>query len=395
MIRNLLDRTTMTVAGIMSGTSLDGIDVAIVRITGSGLDSKVELLHFAGFPYEDDLRVALKELCTLEHSNVARVCGMNFRLAELFAEAVRNTAAEAGLAMDDIDLISSHGQTVWHIPNADPDDRMLPKSTLQIGDLSVIAKRTGKPAVGDFRTADMAAGGQGAPLAPYGDLILFRHPDKGRIAQNIGGIGNCAVIPAAGLPEQVMAFDTGPGNMIIDQVVYTLSKGSLTYDAEGAWAASGTVHREFLEAMLSHPYFRRHPPKTTGREIFGTSYAAAWLESAQRAGLSAEDIVATATAFTAHSIVRAYRDFVFPHYAVEEVIVSGGGARNRTLLAMLRGLLPGQTVLTSDALGVPSDAKEAVIFAVLGNDFIHGIANNLPSATGAERPTVMGKLALP
>jgi anhydro-N-acetylmuramic acid kinase len=266
---------------------------------------------------------------------------------------------------------------------------------LQIGDLSVIAKRTGKPAVGDFRTADMAAGGQGAPLAPYGDLILFRHPDKGRIAQNIGGIGNCAVIPAAGLPEQVMAFDTGPGNMIIDQVVYTLSKGSRTYDADGAWAASGTVHREFLEAMLSHPYFRRHPPKTTGREIFGTSYAAAWLESAKRAGLSAEDIVATATAFTAHSIVRAYRDFVFPHYAVEEVIVSGGGARNRTLLAMLRGLLPGQTVLTSDELGVPSDAKEAVIFAVLGNDFIHGIANNLPSATGAERPTVMGKLALP
>ncbi|GGI46777.1 anhydro-N-acetylmuramic acid kinase [Paenibacillus marchantiophytorum] len=397
---SLLNQTSLTVAGLMSGTSLDGIDVAIVRIDGCGVDAKVQLLHFESFPYDDELREKLKQMCSIEHSDVALLCGMNFAIAEKFADAVVQTAAAANMRVDEIDLISSHGQTVWHIPVADETNPFLPKSTLQIGDLSVIAKRTGVTVVGDFRTADMAAGGQGAPLAPYGDFIMFRDEAKGRILQNIGGIGNCTAIPAQGTGTatdagNLIAFDTGPGNMIMDQVVYELSEGKLSYDADGAWAARGQVNTELLEEMLAHPYFAQLPPKTTGRELFGKTYTATWLKAALERGLAHEDIVATATAFTAHSIARSYQDFIFPQYDMAEVIVSGGGARNRTLLSMLQELLPEQAILTSDELGISGDAKEAILFALLGNDFIHGVPNNLPSATGADCPTIMGKLALP
>ncbi|MFC5452031.1 anhydro-N-acetylmuramic acid kinase [Paenibacillus aestuarii] len=398
MLRELLERQSLIVAGLMSGTSLDGIDVAIVRIDGCGFEASVKLLHFESFGYDAQLRERLKQLCSLDQSNVALLCGMNFAIAERFADAVFKTVAAAGMNMEDVDLISTHGQTVWHIPVADEADAFLPKSTLQIGDLSVLAKRTGRPVVGDFRTADMAVGGQGAPLAPYGDLILFRDAVKGRILQNIGGIGNCTAIPgglSAADAGRLIAFDTGPGNMVIDQVVYELSGGKLTYDANGAWAATGQVHEELLRAMLAHPYFEQLPPKTTGRELFGKAYAAAWLAEAARHGLPPEDIVATATAFTAHSIAGSYRHYVFPHCGIAEVIVSGGGAHNQELMRMLRELLPEQTVSTSDDFGFSSDAKEAILFALLGNDWIHGVPNNLPSATGAERPTLMGKLAMP
>ncbi|SDN39530.1 anhydro-N-acetylmuramic acid kinase [Paenibacillus sp. yr247] len=401
MLRSLLNQTSLTVAGIMSGTSLDGIDVALVRIDGCGVDAKARLIHFESFPYAEEVREKLKQLCSIDHSDVALLCGMNFAIAERFAAAVIQTAAAAKMKVEEIDLISSHGQTVWHIPVADEANPFLPKSTLQIGDLSVIAKRTGRPVVGDFRTADMAVGGQGAPLAPYGDFIMFRDADKGRILQNIGGIGNCTAIPARSSTtapadaSDLIAFDTGPGNMVMDQVVYELSEGRLSYDADGAWAARGQVNTEILADMLAHPYFGQLPPKTTGRELFGKAYTSSWLTAAVEQGLPQEDIVATATAFTAHSIARAYQEFVFPHCDIAEVIVSGGGARNRTLLMMLRELLPMQSILTSDELGISGDAKEAILFALLGNDWIHGVPNNLPSATGALRPTIMGKLALP
>ncbi|MDR6553321.1 anhydro-N-acetylmuramic acid kinase [Paenibacillus qinlingensis] len=393
MLRTLLNQTSLTIAGLMSGTSLDGIDVAIVHIEGRGADTNIKLLHFESLPFEDEMREKLKLLCTIEHSDVAQVCGMNFAIGQRFADAVIHTAAAANMSMADIDLISSHGQTIWHIPTADETDLFLPKSTLQIGDLSVIAKQTGRPVVGDFRTADMAVGGQGAPLVPYGDYLLFKDANKGRILQNIGGIGNCTAIPAGA--SGISAFDTGPGNMIMDQVVYELSEGRKSYDANGDWAAEGKVDMELLESMLAHPYFQEPPPKTTGRELFGKGYAAAWLASALERGLPHEDIVATATAFTAHSIARGYQDFIFPQSDIAEVIISGGGAHNRTLLNMLGELLPNQTILTSDELGISADAKEAMLFALLGNSFIQGEPNNIPAATGAVRPTIMGKLALP
>jgi anhydro-N-acetylmuramic acid kinase len=383
------------VVGLMSGTSLDGVDAAVVRIRGSGFETNAELIHFLSRPYTPDIRERLKDMCTRERSDAALICGMNFVLAEHFAKAVHEAVEEAGIVLNDIDLVSSHGQTLWHIPESDADDPFLIRSTLQIGDLSVLAKRTGKPVVGDFRTADMAVGGQGAPLTPYGDFILYRSRSKGRIVQNIGGIGNCAVLPVDAKPGDVSAFDTGPGNMVIDQVVYLLSDGRRSYDEGGAWAAEGKTDSGLLEECLDHPYFRQAPPKTTGRELFGKAYAEGFMENAKRRGLRDADIVATATALTAHSIARGYGDFVLPHGSFHEVIVTGGGAHNRMLLKSLGELLPGQRVMNSAALGMNDDAKEAVVFAILGNDFMHGVANNLPSATGASRPTVMGKLALP
>ncbi|MDQ6418766.1 anhydro-N-acetylmuramic acid kinase [Paenibacillus sp. LHD-117] len=381
--------------GLMSGTSLDGVDAAVVRIDGSGLDAKVRLVHYYTRPYDEALRKRLKELCDPATSDVSKIGGMNVYIAERFAEAAIEAVHEAGLAMSDIAFVSSHGQTVWHMPEASPSDPFLARSTLQIGDLSVIAKRTGRLTVGDFRPADMAVGGQGAPLVPYGDLILFRHPSKGRLLQNIGGIGNCTALPAGASADDLFAFDTGPGNMVIDQVVHTLTDGRMGYDAEGAWAAQGKPDETLLAEMLAHPYFRMAPPKSTGRELFGAAYTAEYIAKATKRGLEAADIVATATAFTARSIADACRDFVSPRCRIDEVIVSGGGAHNRTMLTMLADLLPEQKILTSGELGLADDAKEAVIFALLGNDFLRGIPNNIPAATGALRPTVMGKLAMP
>jgi len=391
----LAEKRERIIIGLMSGTSLDGVDAAVTRVEGHGLACKVELVGFTTVPYDDTVREKLKALCSIDHSDVAKICGMNAYLGGVFADAARLAAERAGLKMDDVDLIGSHGQTVWHIPEDDPNDWSLVRSTLQIGDISVIAKKTGKPVVGDYRPADMAVGGQGAPLVPYVDFILYRHDTKHRIAQNIGGIGNCTVIPAGGRPEDIVAFDTGPGNMLIDQAVYTLSGGSQSYDADGRWASRGKADLNAVAEMLRHPFFARKPPKSTGREVFGKAFALEWIERMLRNGLGDADIVATFTAFTAHSIAQSYRDFVLPRCAVEEVIVSGGGAHNKTLLAMTAELLPGMKFYRSDDFGLSGDAKEAVAFALFANNFLFGAPGNLPSATGASRPTVMGKLALP
>lgn len=389
------NNTPVIVVGLMSGTSLDGIDAAVVRITGSGLQSQVELLHYYNIPYDSSIRGKLKELCSEGHSSSSRVCSMNAYLGTRFADAAIEAVREAGLSMDDIHFISSHGQTIWHIPEGEAGNPYSVPSSLQIGDLSVIAKHTGKMVVGDFRTADMAVGGQGAPLAPYGDFILFRHEHIGRLLQNIGGIGNCSAIPAGADATEVLAFDTGPGNMVMDETVQVLSGGRLTYDEGGRWAAQGKADERLVAEMMSHVYFQTVPPKSTGRELFGKAYAAWFLEKARVRNLSDADTVATATAFTAHSIVDSYKRYVFPVCEIQEVIVSGGGAHNAELLRILAAMLPEQKIMTSAQLGFHDDAKEAVIFAVLGNDFMHGIPNNLPAATGAQRPTVMGKLAFP
>lgn len=382
------------VVGLMSGTSLDGMDAAIVRINGSGLEASVELLHYYSKSYEPELRQRLRELCSEEKSNSAAVCSMNAYLGYQFGAAVLEAVADAGMRIDEVDLVSSHGQTIWHQPVPERDAYSV-ASTLQIGDISVIAKETGILTVGDFRPADMAVGGQGAPFAPYGDFILFRHLERGRLLQNIGGIGNCTALPAGAGASDVLAFDTGPGNMIMDAVAYMLSEGQLSYDDGGKWAALGKPDQVLLREMMAHPYFQAEPPKSTGRELFGHDYAVSFLEQARIRQLSDEDTMATATAFTAHSIADSYTKYVFPGHKIDEVIVTGGGAHNKTLLSMLSELLPEQKVMTSRALGFNDDAKEAVIFALLGHDFMHGVPNNLPAATGARRPTVMGKLALP
>ncbi|MBH5319773.1 anhydro-N-acetylmuramic acid kinase [Paenibacillus sp. GSMTC-2017] len=395
MLKWTTDKPFVFAVGLMSGTSLDGVDAAIVRIEGSGLDAKVQLLHYYTRSYDDALRERIKELCDPANSDISKLCGMNVYIAELFADATLEAIHEAGLSLSEIDFISSHGQTVWHMPDSVQDDPYMVRSTLQLGDLSVIAKKTGILTVGDFRPADMAVGGQGAPLVPYGDLILFGHPSKGRLLQNIGGIGNCTALPPRAGTDDAFAFDTGPGNMIIDQSVHTLTDGKMSYDAEGSWAAIGTADDELLAEMLTHPYFEMPAPKSTGRELFGTAYTAAFLERAGERGLAAADIVATATAFTAHTIANACKGIVLPRCQIDEVIVSGGGAHNRTLMNMLAALLPEQKIMNAGTLGLADDAKEAVIFALLGHAFLCGNTNNVPAATGAIRPTVMGKLALP
>ncbi|WP_442601765.1 anhydro-N-acetylmuramic acid kinase [Paenibacillus sp. KN14-4R] len=395
MFSTLQSKKQRLVVGLMSGTSLDGIDAAVVRMEGQGIHTHAELVHFESFAYDNELREKLKLLCSPDHSSTPHVCAMNFDLGIKFAEAVRETVARAGLTMDEIDLVSSHGQTIWHIPSEDPSDPYGIRSTLQIGDISVIAKLTGKPVVGDYRTADMAVGGQGAPLTPYVDYILFRDEKKGRIVQNIGGIGNCASLPAGGKPEEIIAFDTGPGNMIIDQAVFHLSAGEKSYDANGDWAATGTVEQSMLDEMLQHPYFALPPVKTTGREMFGKQYASEWLHRAIDRGISPEDILATFTAFTARSIADSYKRFVLNKQQIHEVLVSGGGAHNQTLMRMLAEYLPDQSVLSSDAYGITGDSKEAVAFAIFADHYMFGVPNNLPAATGARISTVMGKLALP
>ncbi|GBF74110.1 anhydro-N-acetylmuramic acid kinase [Paenibacillus sp. 598K] len=379
--------------GLMSGTSLDGIDAAVVQLAGSGANTEVQLLHYATLPYTEELRAQLKQLCSPGAADVAALAGMNVYLGQLFADSALSAVEAAGLAVAEIDFISSHGQTIWHMPER--EGLYKPSATLQIGDLSVIAKHTGLPVVGDFRPADMAVGGQGAPLVPYGDLILFGDPRRGRLLQNIGGIGNCTVIPAGAGADDLLAFDTGPGNMIIDQVVHTLTDGRLAYDEGGQWAAEGAVDEALLAELLGHPYFALAPPKSTGRELFGADYALRVLDLAAERGLSGVDTIATVTALTASSIADACRRFVMPRCRVDEVIVSGGGAHNRTLMVQLARLLPEQQVRRAGELGMPDDAKEAVIFALLGHAFLQGVPNNIPAATGAARPTIMGKLALP
>ena len=378
----------MRVIGMMSGTSADGIDAALVRLDGAPpalnwtlekhihLDHPVELKNeiFAGFRPET--------------GKVDRLCALNFALGEAFARAALALIGDAGLQVEDIDLIGSHGQSLWHIPTGPQ------ASTLQLGEPGVIAERTGITTIHNFRTRDMAAGGQGAPLVAFIDNLLFSHPDKVRVLQNIGGIANLTYLPnraRLALGDEPFAFDTGPGNMLMDDAARRASGGAQTYDRDGILAAQGQVEESLLVKWLGREvYFEKKPPKTTGRELFGAQYGAELWTEAQQSGLSDADMLATVTAFTARSIEAAYRQFlpVLP----EEIIVSGGGAYNPTLMKMLAERSAPARVLAIDVLGLKSDAKEAVAFAILAYETWHNRPSNLPSATGARHPVVLGSI---
>lgn len=373
----------MIVIGLMSGTSADGIDAAVVRLEGAPPGIQWEVLGHLHREHDPQLRSEIFACFRPETGSVDRLCRLNFTLGKAFGAAALEAADQAGLAMSDISLIGSHGQTLWHEP---PENGM--GSTLQLGEPAVIAEMTGVPVVSNFRTRDMAAGGQGAPLVPLVDWLLLTHSTLVRAAQNLGGIGNVTYLPPGGHAEEVLAFDTGPGNMLIDDAVRRATNGALQYDKDGALAAQGQVNQAMLDSLLSDPYYSASPPKTTGRERFGAqSGAQVWVDAARR-GLSVEDTVATITALTAESIARAYREFlpVFP----EQVILSGGGVYNQTLKNMLARRLAPARLLTSADLGIPIDAKEALAFAVLAYETWHQRPGNLPTATGASHPVILG-----
>jgi anhydro-N-acetylmuramic acid kinase len=383
-IRNLKSAirnpATLRVAGLMSGTSADGIDVAIIEL-GSGMS----ILAFDTFPYPAAVR---RQVLALPHSGTtADVCRMNFVIGELFADALIALCRRSRIPLSSIGLVGSHGQTVWHDPNGIRLGKKLIRSTLQIGEPCIIAARTGITTVADFRPADIAAGGQGAPLIAYADHMLLSSRRKTRVLQNIGGIANLTWLKAKGTIDDIIAFDTGPGNMVIDHVVTTVTKGRLSYDKNGRIAARGKVNERLLGRLMKDPYLRRKPPKTTGRELFGQTFADAVISGAK---LNAEDLVATVTAFTARSIADAYRRFL-PKYP-DEVILCGGGARNPVLVEMLRKEAAPAKVMFTDDFGIDADAKEAVSFALLAVETMTGRPSNVPAATGASRHAILGKI---
>ncbi|MEP7137762.1 MAG: anhydro-N-acetylmuramic acid kinase [Chloroflexota bacterium] len=376
----------MIVIGLMSGTSADGIDAAVVRLDGTPPSLAWEVLGHSHRSFTPELRAEIFACFHPNSSSVDRLCRLNFALGRAFGAAALDAAQDAGLTMDQIDLIGSHGQTLWHEP---PINEM--GSTLQMGEPAIIAEITGAPVVSNFRTRDMAVGGQGAPLVPLADWLLLSHATQTRAAQNIGGIANVTYLPAASdSKNNVIAFDTGPGNMLIDEAARLATNGGWNYDHDGVLAAQGRVDESLLMEWLAEPYFHQKPPRTTGRELFGTQRAAEYWNQAIGHGLHPNDVVTALTALTARSIENAYRTFLptFP----AEVIVSGGGARNRTLMTMLIDRLAPARVTISDEYGLNIEAKEAVAFAVLAYETWYKRPGNVPSATGASRAVVLGSI---
>lgn len=370
--------------GMISGTSLDGIDVAICHIDGHARDAKIEVVAFETIPYATDVRQELLDLYEDAGNAVARISSMNVVVGDAFASAALQVLEANGLSADDVVLVGSHGQTVWHQPAT--ESPLMVASTLQIGDASRIAAQVNATVVSDFRVADMAVGGQGAPLASYLDWASFGDADLNRCVQNIGGIGNVTWVPANASVNDVIAFDTGPGNMLIDALITRLTNGTQIYDIDGSIGMNGSVNYDLLNELMTDPYLDEAPPKTTGREYYGSEMVDAILE---KHPLDA-NLIATVTAYTAHSIADAYRRWL-PELP-DEVYVNGGGARNPLLMRMLADALDGIPVRSTDELGISADGKEAVCFALMAHDSVAGYPTNIPGATGAERAVALGNI---
>ena len=383
----------MRIVGLMSGTSVDGIDVAVAEISGAPPALHIEQLAFATVPWAANTR---DEIFAGFHQSTtsAALCRLNFSLGKAFAAATLRVLSEAGIDPKSIDIIGSHGQTLWH----DVQHGQV-NSTLQLGEPAVIATRTGITTVGNFRVADVAVGGQGAPLVAILDWYCLRPPAGStgwRAMQNIGGIGNVTLLPPLGVDAEPLAFDTGPGNALIDWAAQQATANRWAYDVDGQLAASGRISGELLEDWLDHPYFAQPLPKSTGRETFSLALAQQWQVQAQQLGLSPADLVATLTELTAASIADAYKKYT--PAPISQAVMAGGGARNPTLLARIQAQLHSQlgylvAVTTHEALGINSDAKEALLFALLAYLCVHGWPGNLPACTGATRPQVLGQIA--
>jgi anhydro-N-acetylmuramic acid kinase len=376
----------MKVVGLMSGTSADAVDAALVRIVRRGRTPRITTLGFTSVPYPRTLQQRIIELSL--HGQVAQICHMNVYLGELFAKAALKVIQKTGYRPTDVDLIGSHGQTIHHLPRGVHEPGVgLVRSTLQIGEPSVIAERTGITTIANFRPRDMAAGGEGAPLVPYAHAVAFAHPRRGRLVVNIGGISNITYLPPGGGIAELQAFDTGPGNMVMDAIIKEVTKGTRSYDAGGRLAMRGTVSRRLLSELMSHPFLARRPPKSTGREEFGAPLVRGLFMKQRKARCSTEDLLATCAAWTAEAIASSRRWLTGN---VDEVIVGGGGIYNRAIMDCLRQVFAPVPVSTFDDCGWNSKAFEATAFALLAHDTYNGQCTNVPQVTGASHPVLLG-----
>ena len=385
----------MLVLGLMSGTSADGIDVALARVSGSPPHLHAELLGHTSFSFPAALRKEILQVAEQQPISAGELSQLNFRLGHIYADAVLAAVKKFEVSRTRVDLIGNHGQTIFHQGQPVKYFGRPIASTLQIGEGSVIAARTGITTVSDFRPADMALGGQGAPLVPFADSVLYRHPKLGRVSLNIGGIANVTVIPAGARPDQVFAFDTGPGNMLIDALVQHFTRGRQRFDKDARHAQSGRSIPRILNELMKDAYLKIAPPKSTGREYYGRAYVQKVLALGRRQHAKPVDLIRAATIFTALSVVDALNRFVLRKHKIHQLIVSGGGARNPLILTQISAALPGVKVLPSSSLRIPEDAKEAFAFALLAYETFHQRAANLPSATGARGPAILGKVSYP
>ncbi|APC97419.1 anhydro-N-acetylmuramic acid kinase AnmK [Francisella frigiditurris] len=370
--------------GLMSGTSLDGIDVALCKIKGSSTDTNVKLVSFKTYKYSESVLEDIKEALDISKSNSKLLCSLNFKLGKEYASAVKQMCKEANVKLNELSFIANHGQTIYH---QNKNEGNFVKSSLQLGDAATIAYECKTTVVSNFRCGDIAAGGDGAPLVPYVDYLLYRDENKTRALHNIGGIANTTVIPKGSGVNDIIAFDTGPGNMMINRAVEVLF--GKPFDEDGNIAAKGKIISTMLEELLVNSYFKRLPPKSTGRELFGVEYTDSILEKYKNS--DRYDIVHTLTIFTAETILEAYKNFVEGKYKLDEIIFTGGGAYNKFLINHMRNKSSAKVKIFED-IGESSDAKEAIAFAVLGNETLHKIYNNIPSATGARENVILGQV---
>lgn len=371
--------------GMMSGTSLDGIDVLIAEIEGTFTRTKIKPLAFKTYPFETILLEKIKKAFTLDLSSSALLCSLNFELGEAFASAAKRLVEEERMKMDDIDFIASHGQTIYHI--SENTDGFF-KSSLQLGEGAVIANRCNTTVISNFRAADIAAGGQGAPLVPFADYILFMDPNMNRAIHNIGGIANQTILPKGSRLDDVFAFDSGPGNMMIDYATQNLY--GKPYDRDGKIARSGKIIPEMLNTLLTNSYLKKTPPKSTGRELFGDGFTEEIISQYRQH--RKEDIISTLTYFTARTIADSYKDFVLPKVQLDEIIFCGGGSYNKYLLELIAKELPGISIKILEDLGYDSASKEALAFIILGNETLNLQPSNVKSATGAKKHVILGQI---
>ena len=385
-LESILNKDERMVIGLMSGTSMDGIDTALVRIKGSGFETEIELVEFASYPYESRVRFALQEINNL---TAIKLSDLNFVVGEAFSDATISIIEKAGLRPDEIDLVGSHGQTVYHNP---PSKESEFSSTLQIGEADVIAEKTGITTIADFRTRDIVLGGEGAPLVPYVDYILFRETDKVKIALNIGGIANSTLVTTN--LEEVFAYDSGPGNILIDEIVRIHTHGKENFDNNGTLASGGEVDYKILYNLLNNDYYKIPPPKTTGREKYSRNEAEKLYKLVENNSYKLEVIISTLVQFTVDTIYNSYEDFIFSKWKIDEVILSGGGVFNSVMLKRLKEKLKPIPLTVSDKYNIPPDSKEAIAFAILANETIFTNYSNIPNVTGARSGAPLGKISI-